>query len=154
MRRHATACTVAEPVGSVGRARGSDGRLGEGGEDCVAAAPDGSGERGAASVVAVAILGAVVSLAVGVIAVLGAAVASQLAANAADASALAAADAVSGAVAGEPCALASELAERNGARLVSCRIVGPAASVVVSVGRGAFDAEASARAGPPGWGDP
>ena len=109
------------------------------------------GERGAASVVAIGILGAVVSLSIGAVAVLGAAVASQLAANAADAAALAAADAVSGAVAGEPCGLASELAARNGGRLVSCRIVGPAASVTVSVAHGAFDAVASARAGPPGW---
>ena len=112
-----------------------------------------SGERGAATVMAVAIVGAVVALAVGVVAVLAASVASQLAANAADASALAAADAVSGAVAGEPCALASELAARNGARLVSCAIDGPAASVTVAVGRGAFDAVATARAGPPGWDD-
>jgi secretion/DNA translocation related TadE-like protein len=92
-----------------------------------------------------------VALAVGVVAVLAASVASQLAANAADASALAAADAVSGAVAGEPCALASQLAERNGAILVSCEIDGSAASVTVVVGRAGFDAAASARAGPPGW---
>lgn len=112
--------------------------------------PDELGERGAATVVAVAIVGAVVALAVGVVAVLAASVASQLAANAADASALAAADAVSGAVAGEPCAIAAQLAERNGARLVACEVVGAAASVTVAVGRGAFDAVASARAGPPG----
>ncbi|GAA1055520.1 hypothetical protein GCM10017608_29440 [Agromyces luteolus] len=108
-------------------------------------------ESGAATVVAVAILGAVVALAIGVTGVLGASVASQSAANAADASALAAADALSGAVAGEPCALAGDLARRNGATLVGCRVEGAVAVVSVAVAHGPLRATGSARAGPPGW---
>jgi len=108
-------------------------------------------DSGAATVVAVAILGAVVVLAVAMVAVLGASVASQRAANAADASALAAADALSGAVVGEPCALAGELAQRNGATLVECSVAGPVAMVAVVVLHGPLRATASARAGPAGW---
>ncbi|MFC9919840.1 Rv3654c family TadE-like protein [Agromyces binzhouensis] len=108
-------------------------------------------ESGAATVLAVAILGAVVALGVAAVGVLGASVASQSAANAADASALAAADAVSGAVAGEPCTLAGDLARRNGATLVRCRIEGPVAVVSVEVAVGPVRATAGARAGPPGW---
>ncbi|MRX43481.1 Rv3654c family TadE-like protein [Agromyces kandeliae] len=109
-------------------------------------------DQGAATVVAVAILGAVVALGVAVVGVLGASVAAQSAANAADASALAAADAVSGAVAGEPCTLAGDLARRNGATLLECRIEGSAAVVSVALALGPVRATASARAGPPGWG--
>ena len=108
-------------------------------------------ERGSATVLALAIVSAVVALAAGFVSVLAATVASQSAANAADASAMAAADAVSGVVAADPCTLAAETAERNGARLRSCEIDGPVATVSVSVGGGALGATAAARAGPPGW---
>lgn len=108
-------------------------------------------EDGAATVLALAIVGAVVALAAGFSAVLAGSVASQLAANAADAAALAAADAVSGVVPDEPCALAALTAERNGARLVGCEIAGAAASVTVSVASPLSAATARARAGPPGW---
>ncbi|WP_400994291.1 Rv3654c family TadE-like protein [Agromyces sp. GXQ0307] len=109
-------------------------------------------DGGAATVVAVAIVGAVVLMAVAVVGVLGASIAAQRAANAADASALAAADAISGAVAGEPCPVASDLARRNGASVVECRADGPVAFVSVVVRFGPMHATASARAGPPGWG--
>lgn len=108
-------------------------------------------ESGAATVVTVAILGAVVALAVAVVGVLGASVAAQQAANAADASALAAADAMSGAVVGDPCTLAADLASRHGAVLVECSIDGPVAIVSVVVAGGPLRTSASARAGPPGW---
>ncbi|WP_438855450.1 Rv3654c family TadE-like protein [Agromyces sp. M3QZ16-3] len=111
------------------------------------------GDAGAATVAAVGVVGAVVLLAVAVIWVLGASIAAQEAANAADASALAAADALSGAVAGEPCVLAGELAQRNGATVIECRADGPVAVVSVVVRHGAMRASASARAGPPGWAD-
>jgi secretion/DNA translocation related TadE-like protein len=110
-------------------------------------------ESGAASVVTIAILGATVGLAAGVVGVLGVSVAIQSASNAADASALAAADAVSGAVAGEPCGLAAALAERNRAVLMACEADGPAVVVSVVVEHGPIRATASARAGPPGWSD-
>ena len=107
------------------------------------------GERGAATVVTLGIVGAVVALAAGLAAVLVGSVASQSAANAADAAALAAADVVSGAVPGEPCAVATRLADRNGARLTSCEVSGASVLIRVTVERAAFMATASARAGPP-----
>ncbi|KZE92825.1 hypothetical protein AVP42_02090 [Agromyces sp. NDB4Y10] len=108
-------------------------------------------ERGAASVLALAIVGAVVALAAASIAVLGGFVASQVAANAADAAALAAADALSGVVPADPCGIARTAAERNGARLVHCKLAGPAASVAVAVAAPFAEVTAEARAGPPGW---
>ncbi|MGR0220613.1 Rv3654c family TadE-like protein [Agromyces sp. ZXT2-6] len=108
-------------------------------------------EEGAATVLALAIVGAVVALAAGFAAVLAGSVASQFAANAADAAALAAADAVAGVVPADPCALAAIAAERNGARLVACEVAGPAASVTVAVAAPFAEAIAQARAGPPGW---
>ncbi|WP_353828621.1 Rv3654c family TadE-like protein [Agromyces sp. SYSU T0242] len=109
------------------------------------------GEAGAAGVVAIAIVGATISLAAGVLAILVTSVAAQAAANAADAAALATADARSGAVAGEPCDLAESLARRHGARLLGCETDGPVAEVVVAVERGPVRVSATARAGPPGW---
>ncbi|WP_344377321.1 Rv3654c family TadE-like protein [Agromyces tropicus] len=107
-------------------------------------------EDGAASVVAVSFVGVVVALAAAVVVVLLASLASQSAAHAADAAALAAADAVSGAVPGEPCALAAEVASRNGARLATCEVTGADALVSVVVDRGAISATAASRAGPAG----
>ncbi|MRG60455.1 helicase [Agromyces sp. CFH 90414] len=107
-------------------------------------------ERGAGSVLALAIVGGVVALTVGLVPVLAVHVHSQRAANAADAAALAAADAISGAVAGEPCALADQVARRNGARLASCEEAeGGVASVSVAVGVLGLEVSARARAGPP-----
>ena len=108
-------------------------------------------ESGAASVVALAIVAAVATVAIAVVPVLGVFVASQEAANAADAAALAAADASSGAVGGEPCELARELAARHGVSLIDCRIDAPVATVRVAATRLGFVLEATARAGPPGW---
>ncbi|WP_235511124.1 Rv3654c family TadE-like protein [Agromyces sp. Root81] len=109
-------------------------------------------ERGAASVLAVGIIGAMTALAVAFIGLLGVFVVSQRASNAADAAALAAADAISGAVPGVPCRLAAAIAARNGARLDSCEGDGPAASVTVVIEAvPGFSVTASARAGPPGW---
>lgn len=109
-----------------------------------------SDEGGAATVIALGIVGAVVALAAGLASVLVVVVASQEAANAADAAALAAADALSGAVAGDPCGLADRLAARNGARLTACDVSGLEVQVRVAVDRAAFTVEAAARAGPPG----
>jgi secretion/DNA translocation related TadE-like protein len=109
------------------------------------------GERGAASVLAVGIIGAMTALAVAFVAMLGVFVVSQRAANAADAAALAAADAMSGAVPGVPCRLAASVAARNGARLEACAGDGAAASVSVVIATlPGLTVTASARAGPPG----
>ncbi|MFB6609708.1 Rv3654c family TadE-like protein [Agromyces sp. NPDC056379] len=108
-------------------------------------------ERGAASVLAVGIIGAMTALAVALLVLMGVFVVSQRAANAADAAALAAADAMSGAVAGVPCRLAGEVAARNGARLGACEGDGAVASVTVVIDAApGFALTASARAGPPG----
>ncbi|WP_022894036.1 Rv3654c family TadE-like protein [Agromyces subbeticus] len=118
---------------------------------CSLAAEVAARETGAASVLALGIIGAVAALTVAFVALLGVFVLSQRAANAADAAALAAADAMSGAVAGVPCELAAEVAARNGARLGACDGEGPAATVMVSIAMPGFELTASARAGPPGW---
>jgi len=108
-------------------------------------------EEGAASVLALGLVGGVLAVTAAIIPVAGAFVASQRAANAADAAVLAAADVVSGAIAGVPCELAGRVAARNGAALTRCAIDGPAASVTVVVGAAGFSIDATARAGPPGW---
>ena len=109
-------------------------------------------DRGAASVLAVGIVGAVVALTSLVVPAAATFVVSQRAANAADAAALAAADAISGAVAGVPCELAAEAAARNGASLASCEVDGAAATVHVAVGSMGMTVTAAARAGPLGTG--
>ena len=114
------------------------------------AAPEAA-DRGAASVVALGLVGAMVALTALLVPVLGAFVGSQRAANAADAAALAAADASSGALPGVPCALAAAVAARNGVELVSCEFDGPAATVTVRAGLLGFTIAAEARAGPPDW---
>ena len=108
-----------------------------------------SDDRGAASVVAVGIVGAVVALTALVVPAAATFVVSQRAANAADAAALAAADAASGAVPGIPCDLAAEAAARNGASLASCRVEGPVATVSVAIVSLGMTLDAVARAGPP-----
>lgn len=110
------------------------------------------GDRGAASVLAVGIVGAVVALTALVVPAAATFVVSQQASNAADAAALAAADAVSGAVPGVPCELAAEVTARNGASLASCEVEGAAVTVGVVVGAMGMTVTAAARAGPPGSG--
>ena len=69
---------------------------------------------------------------------------------AADASALAAADAAVGIAAGFPCELAAQVASANGAAVVSCRIDGLVATVVVDRPILGIPVTATATAGPPG----
>ena len=83
----------------------------------------------AAAVLALAIIGASVAVTGLVIPFAATAVVSQRSENAADAAALAAADALAGAVPGTPCTLAAAAAERNGARLASGEVDGPAPRV-------------------------
>lgn len=112
---------------------------------------DRGDERGAATVVAVGLVGAIVLVASVFVPALGAFVMSQRAANAADAAALAAADASAGIVTGVPCERAADLASRNGAMLASCTLDGPVADVSVHADVLGFAVSARARAGPPGW---
>jgi secretion/DNA translocation related TadE-like protein len=108
-------------------------------------------DRGAASVLALGIVGAVVGVTALTVPTATIFVASQRAANAADAAALAAADAISGAVTGVACELAAQTAARNGAALASCETDGPAVTVTVTTESFGVEVTASARAGPPGW---
>lgn len=110
----------------------------------------GHDDRGAASVLALGIVGAVVALTAMVVPVATTFVASQRAANAADAAALAAADAISGRVPGVACELAAQVASRNGAVLASCEPDGPIVTVAVAVWSLGMELTAAARAGPPG----
>ncbi|GAA1942424.1 Rv3654c family TadE-like protein [Agromyces allii] len=112
-----------------------------------------SGERGAASVVSVGLIAAIVLLTTLTLGVVAVYVDARRAGGAARAAALAATDAATGAVSGLPCEVADQVAARNGARLVSCSIDDEAISRVAVVVPGrlpGLDAEASARAGPPG----
>ena len=110
------------------------------------------GERGAGTVLALG-LGLLVVLAAVLIALLAqsAAMASRAAA-AADLAALAAADAARGIAPGEPCAVAADVAHRNGARVLSCE-VGAGSTVQVrtelAVRTPLGAATGLARAGPP-----
>ncbi|MDZ4351201.1 MAG: Rv3654c family TadE-like protein [Arthrobacter sp.] len=109
-------------------------------------------ERGAGTVLALG-LGLLVVLAAVLIALLAqsAAMASRAAA-AADLAALAAADAARGIAPGEPCAVAVDVAHRNGARVISCaegagHTVQVRTELAVRTPMGA--ATGLARAGPP-----
>lgn len=109
-------------------------------------------ERGSGTVLALG-LGLVVIMAVVLLLLLAqSAVAASRAAAAADLAALAAADAARGITSGEPCAVAREVALKNGADMVACS-EGPDASVQVRTELGAGPilgaATGLARAGPP-----
>ena len=98
---------------------------------------DRGADRGAATTAAVACLGLllVVGLALGEVGAWFAA--HRQARAAADLAALAGAGALTGVPAGaaglDPCVAAAEVARRNGAEVTSCRAVGSAVEVVVSV---------------------
>ena len=98
---------------------------------------------------AVGIVAGCATLMIGFAAIGAAAVTSQRLAAAADAAALAAADAASGAVSGDPCGRAGEMAAASGASLSACELDGLIAEVTVSGTFGGLTATASARAGPP-----
>lgn len=89
------------------------------------------------------------ALTLGLAATGGAAVAARRAAGAADNAAIAAADTVSGALPGEPCARATEVAGASGARVIDCRTDDLDATVTVVVPFAGLVATARARAGPP-----
>ncbi|WP_241961148.1 Rv3654c family TadE-like protein [Homoserinimonas hongtaonis] len=106
------------------------------------------GERGAGSVLVVAILSvAVLSLAL-VIPLYKGLVLNRVAAGAADASALAAADVAVGIVPGDPCSVAQTVAAANGAELARCEVDGLVATVLITVARDGFVVVSGATAGP------
>ncbi|MFF9563504.1 Rv3654c family TadE-like protein [Leifsonia sp. NPDC014704] len=109
-----------------------------------------SHDRGSGSVLALAAVCAVVTVASSGIAVVGAGAAHARAAMAADLAALAGADVASGRAGGVPCDVAQGVAQLNGAALTGCEQNGVVVTVTASAPYLAFAATASARAGPPG----
>ena len=107
------------------------------------------GDRGAGTVLAVGVIGAIVTLALVAIPLYAVLSTRSAVAGAADAAALAAADARIGVVGGLPCEIAGRVARVNGAVLTSCELDGFVATVVVERSVGGFAVAASATAGPP-----
>ncbi|GAA4175070.1 Rv3654c family TadE-like protein [Gryllotalpicola koreensis] len=107
-------------------------------------------ERGAGSVLAVAVLGALMLVTGAVVLALGALAAQQSVQSAADAAALAAADTLSGRATGYPCENAARAAALDQASVASCDTDGLVAVVAVSRGWARLELSARARAGPPG----
>lgn len=118
--------------------------------------PGGAGgsERGAATVLAVALLGLLVLVAYALSVVAAVLVAHRTAQSAADLAALAGAGAVAGPTGDEPCEAAKAVSEANGARLEQCVVTGRDVLVMVAVpgpewrGWRAGDLRAQSRAGP------
>lgn len=111
-----------------------------------------SPERGAGTVLALGLGMLVIAAAVLIVLLAQSAAMAFRSAAAADLAALAAADAARGIRPGEPCAVAADVARRNGARVLSC-LEGPGSTVQV---RTELDTHAPmgaatglARAGPP-----
>jgi len=114
-----------------------------------------SDEHGSGSVLALAVVAAMLVLAGVVLPAVAALATRQLAANAADAAALATADTASGLVPGIPCENAQNAARMNGTSIVTCSVGGSASSAgleaTVTVERTVMGipVTATARAGPP-----
>jgi len=104
----------------------------------------------AGTILSVGVVVCAATLSVSFVTAGSAAVFSQRLAGVADAAALAAADAASGAVGGEPCARAAEVAFASDAHVTACDVADLIATVTVSAPFGRLSAAASARAGPPG----
>jgi len=107
-------------------------------------------ERGAGSVLAVALLGAIVVATGAVLLAVAVLAAQRQVQGAADAAALAAADTLSGRAAGYPCANAERAATLNEASVTSCATAGQIATVAVTRDWAQLRLQAEARAGPPG----
>ena len=110
------------------------------------------GDRGSGSVVAIALIGAVVALTALALPLYIGLATRQAVAGAADAAALAAADVTSGLEAGFPCAAAERSAVANGAVLVGCEVDGLVATVTVARDILGFGVSSTATAGPPASG--
>ncbi|WP_282826791.1 Rv3654c family TadE-like protein [Gulosibacter sediminis] len=106
-------------------------------------------ERGSGSVLAVAIIGATVSIAVALCLVLAAHAANTRAQVAADAAALAAADTASGRIPGDACGRAAAIAAEHDATLNGCDAGRTETFVTVSLDFGWITLTASSRAGLP-----
>lgn len=90
-------------------------------------------EEGSGTVLALAIIAALLVLTVVIAGLIGVVSANRRASAAADLSALAAADAYRGLTEGDPCAVAADLAKRHGAHLESCTFPDRPETVEVTV---------------------
>ncbi|MCU1481101.1 MAG: hypothetical protein JWQ19_1887 [Subtercola sp.] len=106
-------------------------------------------DRGAGSVLAVAVAAGAVCVATMLLVLCGAISLKHGVQAAAESAALAAADVASGAIAGYPCEQAARAAELDGATLDSCRADGEVVSVIVSRAVLGMQVTGRARAGPP-----
>ncbi|TAM69245.1 MAG: hypothetical protein EPN48_07590 [Microbacteriaceae bacterium] len=107
-------------------------------------------ESGSGTILAVAVIAAVLAV-VGMLVPVGVALAvKQQVAGAADAAALAAADTASGMIAGFPCVAAARAAALNGTELARCELDGLVATVAARTNYLGFEIAIEARAGPPG----
>lgn len=98
---------------------------------------------------AIAIVAAIALVSVSVVGLGAGLAARQRVLAAADAAALAAADAASGAVAGDPCPVAAQVATADGAHLDACDADGLVLTVAVSASVVGIPISARATAGPP-----
>lgn len=110
----------------------------------------GTTDRGAAAVLAVALLAATLALTLACIPLYSALVERQRIAGAADAAALAAADVAIGREPGVPCVVARQIAAANHAALERCVVDGVIVTVRVASSAGIVPITAIATAGPPG----
>lgn len=102
----------------------------------------------ASSVMAVGVLAVAMTACLGLGAAGAAAIHAQRLSSAADAAALAAADTLAGAVSGDPCTRAAEVAASVGVQVATCDVHVLTATVTVTAPFGVFVATTSARAGP------
>lgn len=109
-----------------------------------------TGERGAGTVVALALGLGIVAVFMLAIPLYVALATRHAVTAAADAAALAAADVASGLVPGYPCETAARVAAANGAEVEACSVVGLVAAVTVSRGIRGLRVVESAIAGPAG----
>ena len=120
--------------------------------ECSHPEPQESPERGAGTVLALGLGMLVLAAAVLIVLLAQSAAMAFRAAAAADLAALAAADAARAITPGEPCAVAADVAHRNGARVLSC-LEGPGSTVQVRTELDSHTAWGGAtglaRAGPP-----
>ncbi len=105
-------------------------------------------ERGAGSILAIALLAAILACLTLVIPFSSALIVRASVIGAADASALAAADVAVGIVPGIPCATAASVATANRAHLQECQVDGVIVTVRVSAAILGFPVTATATAGP------
>jgi secretion/DNA translocation related TadE-like protein len=106
-------------------------------------------DRGSGSILALAVIGAMMTLTAVAVPAFALLAVGQSVRNAADAAALAAADTASGAVAGVPCEVAAAAATLNGASVAECVVDGLIASVSVTRSVAGFVIASRSRAGPP-----